>query len=192
MVKAIQDGKCAASPDNKEPSTDFSHEWAALRQYNGKTGCPIDFKRTWHYLAIDRELLYTHGFSTTNPDFHKTSGIDGLYGDGSLYVIPRDKNGVTKILGDLQYNKLQVDSLGKLQVIIQTQQSYKGAGGNGEVRITIKSDLWAAGGGVRWDGSDFSKRTYFLDSGDIEQKRFNELFSFFALDKIVDDSERMR
>ncbi|MBX3020854.1 MAG: hypothetical protein KF799_04195 [Bdellovibrionales bacterium] len=192
MSKAIAAGDCVATR-NESPEDGFD-KGKAVQEFQGSDKCPIYSKREWEYRAANREFLMRH-FYYVKPEhkaFYNASGVRSLSsGNGRLWVT-RLNDGTQRILGRKNYELFQLADGQKLRVEIVTNQTYRGNAGGGAVTIAIAGSGWSRSGSVTWKASDFSDRTYMAESGQIERENFLELFSFFRLDEIVDNSERMR
>lgn len=190
MSQALKDARCGFTR-NEARREAFDTDWSASQVFGGN-GCPVRSQRDWRYGNRNRELIVYHTFATLDPEFRKVNGINKLDGSGSI-LVTRDDNGAQKITGEIRYDRFEIEGVGALQAVVRTTQQYKGAGGGGTVTVTVtQKGVFSFTGGIRWEARDFKTRSYFVGKTAIERKNFNELFSFFELDKVVDDSERMR
>jgi hypothetical protein len=190
-------GACASS--TQEPGRDFSVGWSAKQTFSGAS-CPVNSVRTWKWdyrpsNGIEQMWL-SHSFNV-KPEakaFLEAGGIKQVRASESrIAVIRRASTGTVTIQGIITYDLIQLASGDQLAARITTQQSYRGNSGNGTVSITLaQAGKWSRSGTITWKGSDFSDRTYAAEGGKMDRESFLQLFSFFRLDEIVDNSERMR
>lgn len=179
---------------NEPRQTSFDVSWSATQVFDkgaAQGRCPLFSQRRWTFNRLTRDLTFSLEVRVSEDLFAGLSGIRTLHGVGTLRV--RKVDATTTIEGLFTYGQLELTDVGALEANIRVQQQYTGRNGVGQVTITLaKAGEFTYDGGVRWQGSNFSDRTYFAGGGDILAENFQELFSYFELDKIVDDSERMR
>lgn len=188
LGKAISDNHCVKK-QNQEPSSDYSRFWRATKHMEG-AGCPVKIRRTWEFRR--NALSMTYRYKAVDEAYRKESGLDELAGNGTISVT-LGAPGTSKVTGEIHFPTIAGPAFGKVVAEISTVQNYSGLNGTGYVEVIVSP---ASGrsykGRIDWKGEDFGDRTYKVDGKRIEQKDFQRLFSFFNLDKLVDDSERMR
>lgn len=197
LQSARRSGACRVSV-YQEPSSKFENPWSAEQRLEG-SACPVFSVRSWQWEynpAKSIEQMWMNHSFTVKPsykDYVNAIGIKEVTSArGRINVTRQASTGVTRINGGFAYNQIQLASGERLRATISTAQDYSGSSGKGSARVILSSGNWQAVGEITWPGNDFSDRKYTAGGGAISHENFLKLFSFFRLDEIVDNSERMR